>query len=356
MSDSDNQNKDTKKLPNFLDYTNDYLNDYLPNNKLVSKYTIANIKSTLRLFTKYIFIVKKIKFNDFKFSDCTPELIREWLDYEQETNDSSISTRNQKLIRLREYVYYVSTNKDSLVSSVYLKLYNIPMQRSEKKIKEVLTEQQVKLIIDSSKDLEINGKYKDRNWVILFLLFETAIRVSELVDIKLSDLVLNTEEPNLHILGKGKKHRSILLKQDTVNILKKYCSRYHNNSCDDSPLFYSLKNGIPGKLTTRNIQKIVKQCSDAARLIDKTIPNSVYPHMFRRSKATELYQSGAPIELVSHFLGHNQIDTTTIYAQPSNEQLRNSIENVNSKLNWDNNTGEDFDTNDLLSLLKNAGL
>ena len=83
----------------------------------------------------------------------------------------------------------------------------------------------------------------------------------------------------------------------------------------------------------------MQKYADEVRKDYPNIPLKVYPHMFRRSRATHLYQDGIPLELVSRMLGHSHIDTTKIYAKPSIEMLRKAIENENESSiepEWDN--------------------
>ena len=76
----------------------------------------------------------------------------------------------------------------------------------------------------------------------------------------------------------------------------------------------------------RSIQDILSRYAMEARNIDSTIPKKVHPHMLRRSRATDMYQHGLAIELVSSLLGHENTSTSLIYAKPSIAQIRKEIE------------------------------
>ena len=82
-------------------------------------------------------------------------------------------------------------------------------------------------------------------------------------------------------------------------------------------------------MSVANVQRIVKKYADEVRAQGIDLPDSVYCHMFRRTRATNLYQDGVDIELVAVVLGHARTETTKKhYAKPSNEQLRKAMESV----------------------------
>ena len=91
-------------------------------------------------------------------------------------------------------------------------------------------------------------------------------------------------------------------------------------------MFTSTHRGEQFPLSTRSVQDILLRYATLAREKDSSIPDRVYPHMFRRSKATSLYQHGMALEMVSSLLGHLNLSTTRIYASPSMDQLRKEIE------------------------------
>jgi site-specific recombinase XerD len=82
-------------------------------------------------------------------------------------------------------------------------------------------------------------------------------------------------------------------------------------------------------MSSGNVQRLLKRYADMAREICPDMPQSVHPHMLRRTRATNLYQEGVAIELISTALGHARIETTKAhYAQASAAQLREAFESV----------------------------
>lgn len=104
--------------------------------------------------------------------------------------------------------------------------------------------------------------------------------------------------------------------------------------------------GVTDRMSVGNVQRIIKKNAALVSETGISLPNSVHCHMFRRSRATNLYQDGIAIELVSTVLGHARTDTTkSYYAKPSVEQLRDAMESVPTPVSdeapmWEGNEDE----------------
>ena len=83
-------------------------------------------------------------------------------------------------------------------------------------------------------------------------------------------------------------------------------------------------------MSTGNIERIIKKYADKIRPDHPNLPKSCYPHMVRRTRATNMYQDGTELELISRILGHSSTQTTRIYATPSVEMMRKAMEHNNS--------------------------
>ena len=97
---------------------------------------------------------------------------------------------------------------------------------------------------------------------------------------------------------------------------------------EQSPFFYTKIKGRIGKMSEGNVERFIKQYAHIAKQECDDIPENVYPHMFRRTRATMLYQNGVELALISRILGHSSLETTKIYATPSIEMLKQAIESV----------------------------
>ena len=92
------------------------------------------------------------------------------------------------------------------------------------------------------------------------------------------------------------------------------------------PLFYTNIKGITGRMSPGNVARIISKYAALIRADHPDLPERIYPHMFRRTRACNLYQDGVELELVSRILGHSSTQTTRIYAAPSIEMMREAME------------------------------
>ena len=337
-------NKDTK-INNiddcFFSKTYEFLNVYLIRQLNKSIHTRKSYKEGLSSFYDFITNIKNIDPTKFKYSDCTYEFLLEYLQYLRETLNLKNSTINSRITSIKSYIKYIS-DIDIAFFSIYLSIQKIPFMPITKDRKEIIRQDDLKLILSLPKD-SIHAK---RDQLILILLFDSAIRVSELVNIKIGDIIIDNGLYSIIIHGKGRKERCITLSEKASVHLKNYLDEFKENKQNPStPLIYSKIKGNIASMTTRNIAKIVKKYSDLARNSSENIPDSVYPHMIRRTRATLLYQDGVPLEQISALLGHESMETTrSHYAYPSPEQLRKAVEKgspqVEQEAEWEGNLDE----------------
>ena len=167
--------------------------------------------------------------------------------------------------------------------------------------------------------------------MILILLYDSAIRVSELLSLNVSSVNLDANIPYLRIYGKGDKERIIAITDKTAGHLKNYLKVYHNMIVPDDPLIYTVIKGHKDRMSVGNVERIVKKYAAQISSEYPDLPEHCYPHMLRRTRATNLYQDGTELELVSRILGHSTTETTRIYAAPSVDMMRKVMESGNLK-------------------------
>ncbi len=178
----------------------------------------------------------------------------------------------------------------------------IKRPKREKKIPTVLSKDEVKVLL--------NNCDSKKSKLMLSLLYATGMRVSELVDLKISNLQFD-ENTGIIRQAKGKKDRIFnipnFLKEDMLNQVEsqKLIKQEH------------LFSGPNGRLSERNIQKIVQGLTKRAG-----IKKEVHPHTLRHSFATHLLENGVDIRIIQKLLGHSSISTTELYTHISTKQLK----------------------------------
>lgn len=306
----------------FFQYVTSFLNTYLKNQINRSLNTVESYRDSLTTFRKFLLSEKNLKIQKFTMSMCNKELILDYMDYLRGKNYKA-STINHHLAAIRSYLWYVS-DIDITYQGLAISIGHIPLVRQTKYDKEYLSQEALKMMFTAP-----TGVRAIRDRTIMILLYETAMRVSELIHIKLEDLFLNTENPYILITGKGDKERIVGLSTKALDHLNYYLKQYHNKNINTNILFYSFIKGNYGYLSESTIETFIQKYADIVRKMRVNIPLKVYPHMFRRTRATHLYQNNIPLELVGRILGHSSIETTKIYAKPSLNQLKQIIENEN---------------------------
>ncbi len=221
----------------------------------------------------------------------------------------------------------------------------IPSCREEKREKEILSPEAMSCLLRQP----ANSKMGLRDRVMMILLYDSAIRLDELLSLRVQDLVLECSDPYIRVDGKGNKERVVAITTLTAAHLIEYRKAYRAEMNDKQSLFFYTKiKGQIGKMSEGNVERFIKQYADQAKKECIDIPESVHPHMFRRTRATNLYQSGVELALIARILGHTSIETSKQYATPSMAMLREAMESVetpeqlNEKPLWESCSEDDL--------------
>ena len=304
----------------FFSRTNDFLNIYLPKQVVRSKHTIKAYQDGLTVFRRYITDIKKISIRLFRFSDCTHDFL---LDYMAFLKGSGFveSTCNNRIAAIRAYLWYVS-NMDVSMNSIAIGASKVPFLREVKGAKEIISEDTFTALMSAP---ERKSKIGIRDRAIMILLYDSAIRVSELLELTLSSLNLNASIPYIRVHGKGDKERVVSLTDKTAAHLRYFMAVYHPVLQADRPLFYTVIKENLSAMSTSNVERLIKKYAEKIRPEHPDLPEKVHPHMFRRTRATNLYQNGVELVLVARILGHASTQTTRLYATPSMEMLKEAM-------------------------------
>ena len=197
------------------------------------------------------------------------------------------------------------------------------------------------------KQCNLDSKSGYKHFVILSLLYETACRVSELINIKISDIYFNNNS-YIKVLGKGNKERIVYISKDSEEILVKYINKFNIVNG------YLFLNHSQNKYSRFGINKLIKKYVDLASFNIETLKSKkITPHSFRHSKAVHFLLNGTALPIIQKFLGHAQIQTTEMYLDVTNNAVIDAVNNTAQLINYK------FDENciwkgnkDLLDLLE----
>lgn len=314
----------TKKLDKslFFSMTLDFLEIYLIKESDGSTHTQKSYTDALSIFRRYISNERLLSVKTFRFLDCSYDFVLDYRNWLYDTKNYSAMTVNHRLAVLKSYIQYAAA-KDLTIQQVALSMEEVPFLRKPRKISPILSKEQLSGLFTLPRNTHLGR----RDTMILVLLFDTAIRVAELVELEVCNVNLFVTEPYIRIKGKGNKERTVALNNKTVMLLKSYIDEFHKEGAHKEALFYTVIKGENGKMSTRNVERLIKKYADILREQDPKVPESVYPHMLRRTRASGLYRDGVDISLIAKVLGHSSIETTKDhYAFPSLEQKKAAME------------------------------
>ena len=274
---------------------------FLENEKKVSANTLQSYKRDLKQFEKYLEISEE------KYEDMTDEGIKDYIKYMQEEGKKP-STISRGLASIRSFYQYEAKNK--VVEKDPTE--GIQSPKIEKRVPSVLTSNEVALLLDQPKNVDLKGT---RDKAMLEFAYATGMRVTEIISLNVEDINLET---GYATCKNGKKERTVPIGEMSLKALKDYMLNARQTMIKDDNEKALFVNVNGQRLTRQGFWKIIKYYKEQAH-IDKDIT----PHVLRHSFATHLLQNGADLKSIQTMLGHSDILSTQIYMQFQDESLKN---------------------------------
>lgn len=317
--------KDFDKL--FFSRTCEFLDEYLLAQCTRSPHTIKAYRDALTVFRRYV-TSQELSLKTFGFEDCSRDFLLGFMEYLQQQGYEK-SSCNQRLAAIKSYMWYVADG-DITWQQNALMVSRVPFLKKSEKEKDILSEDCLKALL-SAPD---NSNLGIRDATIMIVLYDSAIRLSELLRLKVSDVNLQKNTPYLRIRGKGDKERIVSISDNATSHLKNYIYKFHPSGTPKTDyLFYTVIHERANAMSPGNVARIIDKYAEIIRQNYPELPDKVHPHMFRRTRATNLYQSDIELELISRILGHTSTQTTRIYAKPSLEMIKSAMDKSNPELN-----------------------
>lgn len=307
----------------FFSMTQEFLSMYLPKQCGRSNHTVKSYGDALSLFRRYVTSVLGIPMGSFTFTACNRECVTGFMDY-LATKQCKPGTRNQRLAVLKSYLSFAA-DKDITIQSVALSVGRIPQFRQTRPEREVIPDEAMASILRQPPDTRMG--LRDRT--IMIMLYDSGARLAEILGLRIADVMSDGDNPYVRINGKGGKQRIVPVSVKALKHIKAYLQVYHGQCKPETVyLFYTIIKGTAGPMSEGNVERFIKEYAQKARCSCPSVPEHVHPHMFRRTRATQLYQHGVALPLVSRLLGHANLETTQIYASPSLKMLREALTSV----------------------------
>ena len=283
-----------KQIVNFL--------EFIKNDKKLSENTLQSYRRDIMQYQKYV------DSNDINYSKVNKTDIKDYLQYLNDINKKA-STISRNLASLRLFYQFLLRNKKVKEDPTE----GIQSPKIEKRVPSILTSQEVSLLLDQPKNVDLKGT---RDKAMLEFAYATGMRVTEIISLNVEDV--NLEEGTV-TCKTGSKQRNIPLGKISLKALEEYIKSSRpiliKNDSEKS-LFVNI-NGK--RLTRQGFWKIVKFYKEQAH-----ITKEITPHVLRHSFATHLLQNGAELKAIQTMLGHSDIASTQVYMQFQDESIRNT--------------------------------
>lgn len=282
---------------------------YIALEKRYSPKTVESYSTDLIQFAE--FINELSDGYDINWKKVNKKYIRHFL---MELQGRNLNRRSiaRKVATLKSFFRFLEKQEfvDTSIAS------SVKMPKFENKLPEYLSKNEVEKIINLPK---LNSFEGIRDKAILELFYGCGIRLSELINLKLENLMLR--EDSIRVRGKGNKERILPIGKYSRNALLNYINERNKIAKNGVQEIFVLKSG--GKMYPMSVQRLIK------KYITQVVSlSSASPHILRHSYATHLLDNGANIRVVKDLLGHENLSTTQVYTHLSIEHLKKVYKNA----------------------------
>ena len=314
-----------------------FLSQYLAAQRNVSPHTIKAYRDAFKLLLYYCRDHHGRSAERLSLDFLDASLVLAFLEHLQSQRHCSARTRNHRLSALHAFFRYLQTEEPERMVQCQ-RILAIPLQRCAQPALNYLCKEDLSAILAQP---NLATPWGRRDAVLLSLLYDTAARVQELVDLSVGDVRLDTPA-QIRLTGKGRKARVVPLLSATVTLLSDYLEEQQLNRPERLayPLFWNRRRE---RLTRSGIRYILAKYAHQARTQSKSLPRKITPHLLRHSKAMHLLHAGNPTTVIQAILGHADLRTTDLYARANLEMKRQALERASpgapsvSCSTWHNN-------------------
>jgi len=324
-----------------------FFDQYLPHIKGVSPHTVKAYRDAFKLLMPFAAKYHGIKIESLRLEHVSSDLILSFLNQLEKERKNQAGTRNNRLAAIKSFakmIRFVYPQQKELAGTIL----NIPQKRSLKPLVGFLYNEEILKVFGS---VDIKSKEGFRDYALLHLLYDSGARASEIAELNLD--YFNPEQNTMAILGKGKRFRLVKLEPRTVQLLQLYIKQYRiaPKPSYQHRLFINQRGeGLTRHGIYRICKKHLSMVLPAKRL--KTISPV---HSFRHSRAMDLLYQGEAITDIKNHLGHDNVQSTTLYLQLDLNHRRRIqkqfVEYMQSDLNIDHKIDELFDGENMQDMM-----
>lgn len=298
-------------------HINAFLNEYVPSQKTKSAHTLKAYSDALSLYIGFLETEKSINSSNLNGNCFCAANIEDWLVWLMESRSCCPETCNNRLSSLRAFLKYLGRRDVS-----YLHLSQAASQIERRKVytKKVtgMSKKAVSALLESPDSSTKAGR---RDIALMVVMYSTAARIDEILSMRIEHLHLDTDKPNITVIGKRGKIRTLYLLPKATAHLRAYIKDSHGATPNPSSfVFYSRNTGPTGKMSQKAVNKQLRKHAQAARSVCGEVPAEIHAHQLRHAKSSHWLEDGMNIVQISFLLGHAQLQTTMVYLDITTEQ------------------------------------
>jgi len=292
--------------PSFPSLVQRFFTEYLVAQRSVSARTVACYRDAITLFIDFASNRLRKAPSSLQLNDITPEQILAFLDHLEHARHNVVRSRNLRLTALRAFLKYAGRRDVTALQSVERALA-VPMKRFERPMLNFLTRPEMMAVLGHPG----TSWTSQRDHLLLAMLYNTGARVSEIIGVRVADVVLDGAAC-VHLHGKGRKERAVPLWKTTLQQIRAWL-RANPTLRGEAPL---LPNRGGSTMTRRNVTQRLELAVERATAQQPNLSGKrVSPHVVRHSTAMHLLQSGVPFNVIALWLGHESPNTTHRYVE-----------------------------------------
>ncbi len=292
--------------PSFAALVQSFFTEHLTQQRAMSPRTVATYRDGFVLFLDFATAHLHKEPTTMKLQDITPALILAFLDHLEHDRGNAVRTRNARLAALRAFLKFAG-HRDVDALHVVEQALGVPMKRYERPMFGFLSREEMLAIIGTPG----SSWTRQRDHLLLHMLYNTGARVSEIIGVRLADVVLDGAAC-VHLHGKGRKQRTMPLWRSTVKAVRSWL-RFNPDLLPASAL---LPNRDGHTMTRNNVaQRLALAVAAATLKVPSLRDRHISPHTIRHTTAMHLLQSGEPIDGIALWLGHESPTTTHQYTE-----------------------------------------
>jgi site-specific recombinase XerD len=297
---------DKPASPTFASLVQEFFTDYMVQQRALSPRTVACYRDSFSLLLAFAEQRLGKAPTTLQLADLDQAFLATFLDHLERDRHNTVRSRNIRLAAIRSFLKFAA-RRDIANLHLIEQTLTVPMKRFERPMVGFLTREQMLAVLD----IPTTTWLGQRDRLLLTLMYNTGARVSEIIGVRVADVVLS-ETSSVHLCGKGRKQRAVPLWKTTARDVRAWL-RLNEQLTADSPLLPTREGHV---MTRANVTQRLRLATLAATTPHPELAaKSVTPHLIRHTMAMHMLQAGVDINVIALWLGHESPSTTHMYVE-----------------------------------------